>query len=101
MIAVKIRAELADGKVHVGPIMGNGGMIGSSTLHVGRELAERQALYVLRLCQDRVADGRGLPVFEPKPGHVAIYPHFSASTDGERIYIPLAGTTFTIEAAAA
>lgn len=98
MIAVKIRAELADGKVHVGPIMGNGGMMGSGALHVGRERAEAQALRVLRLCQDRVADGRELPVFEPKPGHVAIYPDFCAATDGKRIYIPLAGTSFTIAA---
>lgn len=96
MIAVKIRAELADGKVHVGPIMGNGGMIGSGALHAGRDRAEKQAMRVLRLCQDRAVDGRTLPVFEPRAGHVAIYPDFCAETDGPRLNVPLVGTTFTI-----
>ena len=97
MTVVKIRAELANGEVYVGPIMGNGGMIGSGALHAGYKLAGKQASRMIRLCQDCVVDGRDLPVFEPRPGHVAIYPDFCAETDGERVYIPIDGTTFSIE----
>lgn len=97
MTVVRIRAELANGEVYVGPIMGNGGMIGSGALHAGQEIAGAQAMSVLRICRRRAVDGRDLPVFEPKQGHVAIYPDFCAATDGERVYIPIDGTTFSIE----
>ena len=97
MIAVRIKAELATGLTIVGPIMGNGGMVGSGALCHGAESASRQAMRSLRAAQDRAADGLHLPIFEPKPGHVAIYPDYSAATDGDRIEIPLVGTTFSIE----
>ncbi len=97
MMAVRIKATLATGETITGPIMGNGGMVGSGALCHGAKSAGRQALRSLRVAQSRAADGLHLPIFEPSPGHVAIYPDFSAATDGERIEIPLAGTTFSIE----
>lgn len=39
---------------------------------------------------------RKLPIFEPRPGCVAMYPASSPESDGERVVVPLAGTRFSI-----
>lgn len=97
MDVVKIRAETSDGQVYVGPIMGNGGMLGSRALQAGLEIGEELALNMLRICQERDANDETIPIFQPLVGHVALYPGYCAATDGPQIDIPLAGTTFTID----
>ncbi len=94
---VRIRAELSTGEIFTGPIMGSGGgMLGSGVIHNGYDFAGKLALDVLRLA-NRCAEIRAsLPVFEPRRGHVAIYPDFCAESDGGRIEIPVAGTAFTV-----
>ena len=96
MDVVRIRARLASGRTIVGPIMGHGGMIGSGLLHRGLEFAAFAALSRLQKLQNWVVgSGCRPPIFEPKPGHVAIYPA-SASDDGGYIAIPIKGTKFSI-----
>lgn len=94
---VRIRAELETGEVLTGPVMGNGGMVGSGAMHAGRGLAARQALHTLRIAKLRATEGRRLQIFEPAPGCVAIYPDHGPASDGERVVIPLAGTEFSVE----
>lgn len=94
---MRIRAELKSGKVYVGPIAGNGGMIGSGAAHVSHKLASKYVLNLLRLSRERAELGTRLPIFEPKPGHVAIYPDYCAETDGERVEIPFDGTILSVE----
>jgi hypothetical protein len=96
-MVIKLRARLADGREIVGPIMGNGGMLGSGTLCAGRERASQAALKDLALCRRLVEDGRPLHIFEPSSGHVASYPDFSATENGERVEVPIEGTSFSIE----
>lgn len=95
-MVVRIRAELETGETLVGPIMGNGGMVGSGALCSGRELANAQALNALRIAKDRAAENDHLPIFEPTPGCVALYPDYCGESDGERVNVPLAGTQFSI-----
>ena len=95
-MTIRIRAELSDGQVLVGPIMGNGGMLGSGALYCGIDAAERQALRALGLNRLRVSTGKPLSIFEPSPGHVMIYPDYSPASDGKGVPILLRGTKFEI-----
>lgn len=95
--SVRIKATLADGRVFVGPIQGRGGRIGDATLHLGFEAAAQAAMEALRGIKRRCTTGRPLGVYEPKPGHLAIYPHESAESAGEPELVPVRGTEFTVD----
>lgn len=95
---IHIKATLATGAIHVGTIQGNGGRIGSASLHAGYALACKSALETLDLCKRLLEThpDRALPVYEPRSGHVAMYPNDCARSQGIAIAIPLAGTSFAI-----
>lgn len=93
---VQIRVTLATGEVYQGPIQGNGGKLGSGALHAGHELAEQETRRRLEAAQRLAADGRDTGLFEPTPGHLAIYPGCNEATDGEHIAVPIAGSTFEV-----
>jgi hypothetical protein len=94
---IRIRATLADGTVYVGPIQGSGGRIGSGALHAGREAAARDAERTLGRVQRRAARGKDTGVYEPEPGHLAIFPEETAEGPGRQVVIPIHGTRFEVE----
>ena len=78
---------------HVGVVQGSGGKIGYSFSHL--EKAEREAASLARLEKaiDRATKGEDTGLFEPEPGHCALYPHYCNAGDGDYLAIPLAGAT--------
>lgn len=93
MMIVRFRAILADGDVIIGSIQGSGGRIGSGAAYNGPEAARREAEERLAAFQRCAAEGRQIPGYEPKPGHVAMYPE----EGGPPRIVPLLGTHFEIE----
>lgn len=96
-MTIRIKATLADGTVYVGPIQGSGGRVGSGALHAGYEAAARDAIRTLGRAQRRAAKGKDTGLYEPKPGHLAIYPNETAASAGPEVVIPIVGTTFSVE----
>jgi hypothetical protein len=80
-----------------GPIQGNGGMLGFAAAHRPAKERDADALETL-LAVQRVYQRKGSQsrLYEPEPGHVAVYPRFSATDDGAPVAVPLAGTRFTL-----
>lgn len=97
-MTIHFKAVLPDGTVHIGPIMGKGGMICAGISDM--DLARWVALDRINQAQRLTAQGyRGPGIYEPEPGCVAIYPDYSAEGDGEPVAIPLVGTKFSIHGA--
>lgn len=96
MSSIFLRAVLADGREFEGPIQGNGGKLGDGTAYMGQELATGAAIDQIRKVQRLHADGRPTGIYEPQPGHVAMYPDWSGWGDGQPVIIPLAGTAFDV-----
>lgn len=93
-MVVRIKATLADGRSFEGPIQGSGGKLGSGALHAGYVHAVNEAMKRLAGATRLAARGRSTGIFEPESGCVAIYPEFSAESDGERVIVPLKDTVF-------
>lgn len=95
-MSIFIRALLADGHVFEGPIQGNGGKLGDGTAYLGAERATGAAIDQIRQVQRLHANGRPTGVYEPQPGHVALYPDWNGWGDGPPVAVPLSGTTFEV-----
>lgn len=95
-MSIFLRATLPDGRTFEGPIQGNGGKLGDGTAYMGDELATGAAIDQIRKVQRLHADGRPTGIYEPQPGHVAIYPDWSGFGDGVPVCIPLESTTFEV-----
>lgn len=80
-----------------GPIRGAGGMLGFAAAHRPAPERDKDALETL-LAVQRVYERKGHQsrLYEPQPGHVAVYPDFSAISDGEPVAVPLKGTRFAL-----
>jgi hypothetical protein len=97
-MVVKFKVTTGDGRQFVGPIQGNGGKIGSGSLFLGiseaRRIAQNQMDALCRLA------ARGFRTshycFQPRAGYVAVYPDYSNEGDGERVDVPIRGTTFEV-----
>lgn len=96
MIAVRIRAELADGRVVEGPVKGPGGFAGGGALHAGPERARRAALRQVMFAQNRFINGLDTGLYEPTKGHIVMCPDFSAEGNGKDVEVPLSGTIFSL-----
>jgi hypothetical protein len=70
--------RLADGTIVRGPVHGCGGTIRGE-----------DGLRRLRLSIRRAKDGDAIPLYEPKAGHVRMYPNYSADGDGEPVDVDL------------
>jgi hypothetical protein len=80
-----------------GPIRGSGGMLGYAMAHCSAKDRDAESLRIL-LAVQRVYARKGSQnrVYEPAPGHVAVYPDYDAAGDGEPVLVPLTGTRLTI-----
>lgn len=81
----------------VGPIMGNGGMLGDGASHLPPTKQAQIALHNLRAIQRFHKRGRDISrvVYAPLPGHLALYPEFCAASSGPMVPIPV-GDEITI-----
>ncbi len=70
---------LSDGAIVSGVVHGNGGVIANCGD------ARRRIL----TAQRRARAGRETMLYEPLPGHVRVYPKYSASSDGEAVDVDL------------
>jgi hypothetical protein len=70
--------RLADGSIVVGPVQGCGGVL---RWNEGRDR--------LQLDTERARAGEELSVYEPKPGHVRVYPDYSAAGNGDPVDVDL------------
>lgn len=95
-MSVKFRATLPDGSVVVGPIRGNGGQIGDASMHLGIETAREHAAEIMARVVRLRSLGRCTFVYEPEPGHVAIFREFSAKSDGPPVHVPILWTKFEV-----
>lgn len=68
MLAIRFSFRLPDGRIVSGPVQGAGGFI--------------RSLEYLRAQQQNLRDGYPLPIYEPQPGCVAVYPQFSVMDNG-------------------
>jgi hypothetical protein len=93
---VRFRARLHDGTIVDGPIQGSGGEIGNASLHLGQTHANKLALERLLAAQRLYRDRGQCFIYEPEPGHVAMFPQWSLESRGEAVLVPLVGTVFTI-----
>lgn len=66
------------GRRVVGAVQGNAGL-----------LREPHGLERLRLCVLRAKAGQPLSIYEPSPGHVAVYPRLDAQQNGPFVYVDL------------
>lgn len=74
MSPVRFTFVLPSGVSVTGPVRGCGGMVGAPRLRKAQRIA---------------AQGRPHGLYEPAPGHVAVYPDHSAADDGGSIAVPL------------
>jgi hypothetical protein len=73
---------LAGGETITGPVKGAGGFINT--------------LARLNAAARMAAQGRETGMYEPKPGHVAVYPDFCAWSDGRAVTVSLLTSTWTV-----
>lgn len=73
--------RLATGALVTGPVQGSGGVIGSGEHNLAR----------LQTQTRRANAGEPLGIYEPRPGHVVMYPHYSAHDTGEPVEVDLRG----------
>jgi hypothetical protein len=76
--ATRYAFRTPDGRNFVGPVQGNGGV-----------LTGADGLRRLKIARDRAKEGRELPIYEPQPKHVRVYPGYSAAGAGEPHDVPL------------
>lgn len=95
-MTIRLRADLADGRVMVGPVKGCGGFLGGGTLHAGREKAGAAALAQIGRATTAASEGRSHGYAEPKPGHVSMCPDFNAFGSGDPVAVPLRGTRWSV-----
>lgn len=74
------RIVTADGREFVGRVHGSGG-----------EIAGGNALARLTIAKARAESGKASPLYEPKPGHVAMY--LGRAWDVPQVAVALAGST--------
>ncbi len=74
--ATRFRFTLADGTKVMGPVQGASGVVGS---------IER-----MRQAVRRAKAGHDTGLYEPKPGHVDVFPMYSAHSNGPRVAVNLA-----------
>ena len=72
----RFRLTLANGRTVTGPVQGAGGVVSD---------LERMKR-AIRLAKE----GRDTGLYEPRPGHVDVFPEFSAQGDGPRVAVDLA-----------
>ncbi len=77
--AYRFLLKLADGRYVAGPIQGSGGVL------------TRQCLPWLLESIDRAQQGEPLGMYEPQPGHVCMFPDYSAEGQGVRLIADLRG----------
>ena len=70
---------------------GSGGKIGYGFSHLEPEVRDAWSLKRLRKAIDWAERGDPTGLYEPKPGHVAVYPDYCAKTDGRKVVVKLAG----------
>mgnify|MGYP006954413309 CR=1 FL=1 len=85
-----------DGDIYTGPIQGGSGKLGNSALYLGLAAARDIALRGLAKQVGRAKDNRELSIYEPKPGHVAIYPDYSDESDGKPVAVSLLDDYFEL-----
>lgn len=85
MAAQWFTLQLADGSLITGVIHGSGGVVGEGLHNIERIHREIR----------RATEGHRLGIFEPKPGHARVYPHYSAVDAGESVDVDLRGARLT------
>lgn len=93
---IKIRATLENGQTVIGPIQGSGGYIGSGCLYMGIEHAQLAAMRTIHRATLRAMEKLSTHIYEPQPGHVAMFPHADHESRGDAVHVPLVGTTFEL-----
>jgi hypothetical protein len=96
---IRVTATLQNGRTVTGPIHGNGGLIGSALSHIVPLPPDLASDYIrdrLSACWHCLERGQRLPVYEPKPGCVAMYPNWSPASDGQAVAVPVRGTEFRL-----
>jgi hypothetical protein len=71
----RFRFDLPRGETIISVVQGNGGLC--------------QAWYQLQREKERAARGEPLTTYEPKPGHVRLYPHYNAEGNGPHVDVPI------------
>lgn len=95
-MTIRFRVTLASGRIVEGPIQGNGGKLGGGSMHAGHGRARAAAIRSLDAALRAAHDGRDIGIFEPRPGHAAIYPDYCAESDGIYEPIPLEGLVYEV-----
>lgn len=91
MSAVWFKIVTKAGAEHVGVVQGSGGKIGYAMSHLHPRTRRSQALRRMRRFVELADEGEALPCFEPKKGHVALYPDYCAAGDGKFKAVSLRG----------
>jgi hypothetical protein len=94
-----IRIRCSSGVVVVtGPIRGNDGMLGDGCRHLEEiDLCRGLVRRTLALAKMMALRSEEQPsIFEPSPGHLAVYPNWSHDSDGEFVEVPILGTDFEV-----
>lgn len=92
------KAKMSNGTVVIGPVQGNGGKLGNADLYRGYDLASEAALLKLGAAIRCAMRGRDSGLYEPEPHCVAMYPDYSAESDGDSVIVPLLGTSWSVVA---
>jgi hypothetical protein len=79
MSTPRFRIITKRGKVVTGVVQGSGGSI--------------ETLARLRGVISLATRGRDSGIYEPKPGHAAVYPNFNAHGDGKMVAVDMRGAT--------
>lgn len=82
MSAQRFTFKLADGRTITGVVQGSGGLV--------------QHLQRVKFAVAQASRGRDTSFYEPKKGYVRVYPHYSSSSSGAHVDIPLAGALVSI-----
>lgn len=87
-MADRFTFRMSDGAIVEGVVQGNAGF-----------LARPHGVGRLRLDMLKARNGHRLSCYEPKPGHVAVYPQMNAHGDGPHQYVDLREVAFVDDAA--
>jgi hypothetical protein len=88
MIGTIYKITTRDGQTVAGRVQGNGGMLGGDS--------SRKALGGLNELRQAASGEYPFGGYEPKPGHVRVYPEFSANGNGPSVDVPIVGATVEI-----
>lgn len=96
-MVVRFRCVLKDGSEVVGPIMGNGGMLGDICAHLSESMQQAVAKDVLKFVVRRLRTAdKQHRIYEPAPNYCAVYPNYSAESDGDPVAVNLLATKFEV-----